>query len=755
MMRRSGPKVACLLASPLAASLLLSGPLAAQSSFETDPFAARFRERANFDLKFRPPEKGGVISIVVPPGEPGGPPGRQTFVGESTSEAEAPPGKVVTVTYQDIKLSARKVRADLAKKTIVAEGDVVLEQGASRLTADRLDLDLVDKVGVATNGAVDLEGGVHVKGAVLSKVGPRSFTLTNGRITACDGEHPAWEFDTKRGRFTLEEYARLSDATFRLGGIPLLYMPYLLWPVLRERASGFLIPALGYNSNRGGYLGISYYWAISRSADATFSTDLYTKDWFGIGSELRVQPSAGTRAAGIVYTVRDPGTSLWEWKTAGTLVSEDIAPRVRAVVNWLEYSDLNFFQGVERDFNLASVRSVGSQGVVTWNPDPLSLNLRLGREEALLGTTTVTTRREPVLEAQLRPVPLIDQSAFVEATGQAGILAADRGPGQPSGTYGRFDLFPRVSVPLPVAPWLSVQATGGARLTSYGKSLDPTGTVLLPETFNRLYGLATVELTGPSFSRIFDVSWGPLKKLRHVIEPRVDYVWQSNPGDLSRTPLFDEIDAVQNTHSVQYGIVQRLLGKGAEGSARELASLEISQTYSFRLPGEGTVYGPAPGTPRLGTLDATLRVVAGTGLNVDARTSWDVKADQLTATSLTANWTAGESAVALSLFDSNPVVPPPAPGVEAVSARSSQVRFFGGAPIVPRLLRLDLQANYDITNGKMLESRTLLTFQGSCYKVLVEYRDLRIGTVPSRDFRIALNLKNIGSFLDFTGSLSQ
>lgn len=63
-----------------------------------------------------------------------------------------------------------------------------------------------------------------------------------------------------------------------------------------------------------------------------------------------------------------------------------------------------------------------------------------------------------------------------------------------------------------------------------------------------------------------------------------------------------------------------------------------------------------------------------------------------------------------------------------------------------------MQGNYDISKGKMLETRTLLTYEGSCYKILAEYRDLRIGATPQQDFRIGLNLKNLGSFLDFNGS---
>jgi len=42
----------------------------------------------------------------------------------------------------------------------VAEGNVVLAQGASRLRGERLDLDLGQRIGVVTNGSIDLEGGV-------------------------------------------------------------------------------------------------------------------------------------------------------------------------------------------------------------------------------------------------------------------------------------------------------------------------------------------------------------------------------------------------------------------------------------------------------------------------------------------------------------------------------------------------------------------------------------------------------------------
>ncbi|MGA7992511.1 MAG: LPS assembly protein LptD [Thermoanaerobaculia bacterium] len=722
-----------------------------QSSFDTDPFAARFREKGGFEAKFKLPEKGGAITIRIDAGEAGGQQGKQTVVEEDLFTAEAPPGKFVTVEYQDIALRARRVSGSLKRRTIVAEGDVSLVQGLSRMAGVRLDLDLNDKVGVLLDGRVDLEGGLHLTGATLAKVGPKSFTLTEGTVTACDGADPAWKFSVRSGRVTLEDYARLKNATFTLGGIPLLWSPYILWPALRERASGFLVPGLGYNSNRGGYFGLSYYWAIGRSWDATFSGDFYTQKYTGLGAELRGQPSLGTKLEGTYYTIWDPTVGHWRWETQGKLVSDDVAPKVRGVVTWLNFSDPNFFQDFNRNFALGSTRSLKSEGFLTWGPDPWAVNLRLSREEAIgFGDgSSVVSERLPSLEARLRPTPLFGQAVFVEVAAQGGILHTDRGPNQPTGTYDRFDLFPQISAPLSLAPWLSLNASGGGRITTYGRSLSADGTTLLPDRYTREALVSDLQLTGPAFSRLFDWKVGPFSKWKHVLEPRAQWSYLAGRDNFGATPLFDEIDSLTATNALRYSLLQHLLAKGETGGSREIASFEIARYYYFRLPGEGTAYGPGPVVQRSSPTDFVLRVNAAQGLNFDGRVTWDAHFGQVTSASVTAVLSGGDRALSLSLFDSHPVVIPAAgdPGA------SAQLRVSAGTPILRKRLRFDVEANYDLTKGRMLESRSLLTLQASCFRVLAEYRDLRTGGTPSRDYRVALTLRNVGSFLDFTGSL--
>jgi LPS-assembly protein len=617
----------------------------------------------------------------------------------------------------------------------------------------RLELDLVQKTGVLTDGRIDLEGGLHLKGATLAKVGPRSFTLTDGVVTSCEsceGEDPAWVFKVKSGSVTLEEFARLRNVTFAMGGVPLLWTPYLIWPALRDRASGFLIPGLGYNSTRGGYVGMSYYWAISRSADATFSGDFYTQKYYGFGAELRARPSLGTRFEGQYYIIKDPTVDAWRWQTQGTLISDDLAPKLRGVVTWINFSDPTFFQDFNRNFNLGSARSLKSEAFLTWSPDPVALNLRVSREETLgYGSGTIVTERLPTLEASLRPTPFFGQAVFVEASAQGGVLRADRGEGLPSGTYGRFDLFPKVNVPLSLFPWLSLEGTAGVRLTSYGKSLSADGTQLDDTPYNREALSTEVSLTGPSFSRLFEGKLGPFTKFKHVIEPRVTWDYLAGRDDFSSTPLFDEVDSLVPTNVIRYSLLQHLLAKGDQGGSREIASFEVARQYFVRLPGEGTAGGPALTAQRSSPWDFILRMNAASSLNLDVRTTWDPHANQVTSASVTAVVSGAERSLALSLFDSHPVVIP----AELDPGASAQLRISGGMPILPKRLRFDVEANYDLTKGRMLESRSLLTVQAACFKILAEYRDLRTGDVPSRDFRVALTLKNVGSFLDFTGSL--
>jgi LPS-assembly protein len=442
------------------------------------------------------------------------------------------------------------------------------------------------------------------------------------------------------------------------------------------------------------------------------------------------------------------------WKVRLDHVSDDLPFGVRGVLSIRRYSDQQFLQDFERSFDLNSARQVISRGFLTRNFGSDSANLRFERSETFY-TSTVIQERYPSLEFFHRTAPIGRSPFYLALESSLSALYVDKGNNLPHGSYGRFDLYPIASFPWKEIPWLSATVRGGGRFTFYSDSTNDLQTQFVGTSVTRSFAEAGLSLVGPSFSRIYDAEIGPYEKFKHVIEPRVTYDYVSSVTDPSHIPAFDEIDTVLGHNQVRYAIVNRLLGRpahGMAGSAEEIASLEVAQTYALELP--QTLFPLPPGIAQphlLGPVEAILRLSQGGLFQLDGRLSYDTFASQLTSASVTAGATWQSNYVHASWFGSRPVLTTPLPP-GSPSPNTDQIRFSAGVDL-GKSFRIDTSVNYDVTQNLVQEDRSLLTYKGSCYTIFVEVRDLRLPPTPRRDFRLVVNLKDIGTLLDVNGSL--
>src|SRR6516225_834407 len=77
------------------------------------------------------------------------------------------------------------------------------------------------------------------------------------------------------------------DARVDFMGVPLMYLPWLSFPLSSERKSGFLFPSIGNTSINGVQLSVPYYWNIAPNADFTFQPILYSKAGIDLGGDFR------------------------------------------------------------------------------------------------------------------------------------------------------------------------------------------------------------------------------------------------------------------------------------------------------------------------------------------------------------------------------------------------------------------------------------------------------------------------------------
>jgi hypothetical protein len=233
----------------------------------------------------------------------------------------------------------------------------------------------------------------------------------------------------------------------------------------------------------------------------------------------------------------------------------------------------------------------------------------------------------------------------------------------------------------------------------------------------------------------------------------VDYEYVSDVADPLRIPVFDEVDTALGRNQVRYAIVNRLLARPAEakaGGATEIASLEIAQTHAFKLPqlAAQTSTSFESFAVATGPIEGALRVAPGSLFSLDGHVAYDTHVDRITAVSFATSVNWKTDYVNATWFGSRPA---PVAG-STVSARTDQIRVSAGVDL-GKALRVDTQLNYDAQQNRLLEDRSLLTFNGSCYSIFLEVRQLRLPPDTRRDYRLVVNLKDVGQLLDVNGSL--
>jgi len=152
-------------------------------------------------------------------------------------------------------------------RTGVASGNVVIVDAQNTVRAQFMVVDLRSTVTVAMHGSMDNPvPGFVVHGEVIERTGVDTFQIEHGNFTSCrcppDTTRKPWELEAKDASLEVGGYAIAHDVWFKALGIPLIYTPWLMYPVKTERQTGFLIPTYSHSNRNGNEIALPFFWAV-------------------------------------------------------------------------------------------------------------------------------------------------------------------------------------------------------------------------------------------------------------------------------------------------------------------------------------------------------------------------------------------------------------------------------------------------------------------------------------------------------------
>jgi LPS-assembly protein len=649
----------------------------------------------------------------------------------------------VQILYQDINIRCDEADWNRTTGEVVARGNVILDRGPSRFTADEARFNIQTKTGTFFNATAFIDPMYTFTGREIEKLDETHYRIDRATFTTCttDGR-PPWSFHVRKAKVEQEGLGYFSSSAMKVRGVPVFYMPYMVWPIKQERAAGLLFPRFGYSNTRGFNFGLPLYIPIGRSYDTTIFADYYTKGYFGLGNIWRWAPVRGAQGEVNLYAVWDRENEEVEWKVFGKHAQEDFLG-FRLLAQAENMSDIDFWQDFDRSFDANTRRDLFSFIFLTRSFGPYSLNLRADQRKTFLTTQDVVLTQLPEVEVRSGATAIAGSPVYLNFIGSLNYFDVDRG-GNLVGNYGRADLFPQFSYTLPGPPWISVTPRVGGRFTYYTDQYTENRLDFAGEPIDRIYATGAVDIVGPSFSRVFGGGFGGYSKIKHLVEPRFEYRYLTTPTDVTRIPIFDEVDSTpQDANLVNFVLANRLLGRARDGvGTRELGSLELIQAYSFDAPlnrGDGIQ------SSQLGPLGMTLRLTPSQGTGFDARLSYDLLFKNLRSTSLAASLMRPLGMLNLTWYESyNP---------RTGDRFSSQLRSLVAFRKVGFPIDASIQIAYDIANESLGDQRYQINYQGSCWNISAQYRDTRIGAFPTREILVVIGLKGVGALPEIKGSL--
>lgn len=180
----------------------------------------------------------------------------------------------VQIIYQSQHFSADFVELNLKKKHAYFRGHVNIQTLEYNVGGDEIALDYYSSQALITNGYVQ-SNNITFKGKLIEQRGPNTFFVADADYTTCTNCPSTWSFEGSQIRAELGGYAFLKNTFLKVSNVPIFWLPYLVLPLKNERQSGFLTPEFGYIRKRGLFFSESFFWAISRSQDLTFTLKNY------------------------------------------------------------------------------------------------------------------------------------------------------------------------------------------------------------------------------------------------------------------------------------------------------------------------------------------------------------------------------------------------------------------------------------------------------------------------------------------------
>lgn len=461
-------------------------------------------------------------------------------------------------SYRELNqaVSADQMVYDDAHQQFSAQGNVVIEQPSSTVRGTQFNLNLDTNVGDLQQPVFYFEEN-HARGSAekVNIAGTQHYEFENANYTTCPIEQDDWML--KMSRLSIDRATQVGiahHARIEFFGVPLLYTPWMDFPLNSNRRSGVLGPLFGSTHSSGTEITLPYYFNIAPNLDATLSPRWLQNRGTQLNNEVRyLQPSfAGELQADVLS---NDALSQSDRIHLALKHGQQLGRGFSAALNLNRVSDDKYYRDLATTVAATSQTNLLQEGVLNYAGGGWTASTRVQHYQTLqdpLAPVIAPYWRHPQVNAATQQALLGGTFAF------NGEFVDFRHPTLVNGR--RLMLYPSVSYPLLNESGYFLTPKVGVHRTQY--ALDNNTSGYLP---NSIRTLPIFSLDGGLVFERSDSFIG--NGYMQTLEPRLYYV-RIPYQNQSLLPNFDSAQAPFSF--TQMFTENRFLGNDRVGDANML-----------------------------------------------------------------------------------------------------------------------------------------------------------------------------------------
>ena len=508
-------------------------------------------------------------------------------------------------------------------REIVADGDLVYESSDLRIRGREGHFELASHLGRIAQGEYAFRHQPGRGSARLARMTSRHVTvLDDSNYTTCPPGNEDWLLRFSSLTLDREDgLGKARHARLYFKGVPILYTPYITFPIDDRRRTGFLTPNYRLSSEGGGELTLPFYLNLAANYDLTLRPRNLTRRGFMLGSEFRYLLPRGSGRIDLEYLPNDRifhnDRGLVEWQHFG-----QINPRLQLRVDYRQISDDHYLEELGNSLSSASLTHLPQQVQLLYSTPSWLIDTRIQSFQTIDASIPKSARPYQTLPAiQIKShLPLRENHLNLALAGSyTNFQRTDRVSGR------RLDLRPEIMLPLRSAAF-QLDTRLALRHSRYWLNdlapVERRPSRSLPQLSldGRVYLERALDWRGQAFTQTLE------PHLFYLYTPYRNQddlpVFDAGRTDLSFSQLFRDnrfngIDRVGDANQLTLALSSRLLERN---TAREWGRIDIGQIVYFddrrvTLPGQPVETASTSAI----TADAFVRIPGHMTLSSDAR----------------------------------------------------------------------------------------------------------------------------------------